>query len=620
MSAPRHELDSGVAALTLIGSSLHANALLNGELDRLRDVRIQWPEKLNASREWIDRFRDDVVLLCDEPTSWVADTAGFSDASNRLSRELIHWLLYDAPVRRIVAGWFPDRPSNTPHFATPTVDDPRSLFQETDLRAAQAVFERLMRIGDSIPAGKTPLYYRILLSLACITSVEYVEKGLSHLPSESYMVDRILKFIGRGERWSALRTALLRFALARIPVPANQAVELTVGLTDRGRVICKLLSQESEEGVRLHGIVRTDILSKKAPEWKLDDTELTRTHSLLEDAYVAQAGSAGEVVHLKMEAFHHSVFRDEQQQFAGAPFFVEQLLAAGRSLSLHKRYKKAASLFQVAIEFDPSCDYGHHYFAFNLDALAQQTAQVEQHYQRAIELNPLHPWWRSRWITYLVTRGRPREARDAWEQAVNELSVSPDSPPELYKSLHKWVIRWLLHWVQLDFAESVMASVPMAILREDAGFRALSKLHRALRAAENRLVMFPLSIPRSRWWYGPHLDLPRSVNGKELREWRPARVQHIEDETVHLLIGERPKTTRGEPEYGYFEFGKDEMAAAAYGFRCRDLAPGTFLELAFYGDDGEMRIALHRDQMWHDPNLPPLLFEPNRYVVVPAEW
>ena len=58
------------------------------------------------------------------------------------------------------------------------------------------------------------------------------------------------------------------------------------------------------------------------------------------------------------------------------------------------------------MELDLTDDYAHHYRAFNLDWIAEDQPTIESEYQRAIELNPRHPWWHSRWINYLITVGK----------------------------------------------------------------------------------------------------------------------------------------------------------------------------------------------------------------------
>ena len=99
--------------------------------------------------------------------------------------------------------------------------------------------------------------------------------------------------------------------------------------------------------------------------------------------------------------------------------FKEQLDAIGRTLSYrHHQHPRAVKVFRLAVQLDPEHAYAHHYLAYNLDWLAENTEALESHYRRAIDLQPTHPWFWSRWICYLATRGRGAEAKAQWHEAV----------------------------------------------------------------------------------------------------------------------------------------------------------------------------------------------------------
>ena len=178
-------------------------------------------------------------------------------------------------------------------------------------------------------------------------------------------------------------------------------------------------------------------------------------------------------------------------------------------------------MFRLALEFDPEHPYSHHYLAFNLDWLAQEAREVELHYQKAIELQPTHPWWWSRWVSYLATRGRFRDARSAWRTALDAISVSEEGSPEwVYISLHRWVARWLLHWAELDFAEDVLRSIPSTLAERDASIQALWNLLGALRIAEQGPAVFPLTVPVTEWWSANgHTGLPLTWLDQAMRLW-----------------------------------------------------------------------------------------------------
>ncbi len=289
--------------------------------------------------------------------------------------------------------------------------------------------------------------------------------------------------------------------------------------------------------------------------------------------------------------------------------FVEQLHEIGRTLSyVHRDHERAADLFRIALRFDASHSYSHHYLAFNLDWLATSSEDIETHYQEAIRLQPDHPWWRSRWISYLATRRRFQDARGAWRDAMSEISVSEtgSSREWLCRSLHRWVARWLLHWGELDFAEEVLRSVPKEMTTTDASIQALWELLAALREAQSETAVFPLNVPaKERWSSGPHTNLPLRWQDKQLLSWQPARVESVdaEEQTVFLLAARRPESRGSEPEYESIELTQSEVESIAYDFGWRDLGEGKFVEFGYYGQDNLRKMGLHRVVEWRDPRL-----------------
>ncbi len=249
------------------------------------------------------------------------------------------------------------------------------------------------------------------------------------------------------------------------------------------------------------------------PPWRLTNGDRCIVHDRLKDEYRNDDGSA---LCNSVESLHHDLLgtTPELSALESRLLFVEQLHEVGRVLSqVHGDQRRAAELFRLALQFDPEHPYSHHYLAFNLDWLAEAADEVETHYQAAIRLQPTHPWSWSRWISYLATRGRFREAKSAWRQARDALCVSEDGSPDwIFLSLHQWVARWLLHWSELDFAEEVLSSIPRDLARNDASIQALFNLYAALRQAQRGVSVFPLSVPlrciglhRDTEWRDAHL-------------------------------------------------------------------------------------------------------------------
>jgi len=96
----------------------------------------------------------------------------------------------------------------------------------------------------------------------------------------------------------------------------------------------------------------------------------------------------------------------------------------------------------------------HYRRAYCLDCKADMDyAAIEQHYQRAIELDPTNAQYHASWICYLLTRARSRAAEAAWEKVAVLHSKQ-------YNVLHFPVAQLALHRAQLNFAELVLSDIP----------------------------------------------------------------------------------------------------------------------------------------------------------------
>ncbi len=159
---------------------------------------------------------------------------------------------------------------------------------------------------------------------------------------------------------------------------------------------------------------------------------------------------------------------------------------------------------------------------------------VESHYKMAIDLQPTHPWWWSRWISYLATRGRFAEAKSNWRTAVDALSLGEDGSPDwIFLSLHRWVARWLLHWAELDFAEDVLRGIPRRLAENDTSIQTLWDLLRALRQARAVFRFFRCRFPPRTGGHRaltPTCRIPGRVSSSA--PWVPARVEGVDQRAL----------------------------------------------------------------------------------------
>lgn len=264
----------------------------------------------------------------------------------------------------------------------------------------------------------------------------------------------------------------------------------------------------------------------------------------------------------------------------------------------------------------PKNDLYHHYRALNLDILGLDPEETESEYRRALALNPHNPWWHSRYISFLVIRGRVEDARAAWDRAL-ELLVAPDRPPEvsLYRDLHLEVARVLLHRTQLEFARLVLDHVPEGLRHYLSSYEELRERLDVLTAAEEYGAFVPQQYLRREWWrHGPFV-VPREADGRALHHWTIGRVEAASDDLVALHMAEvpaDPSDEAGQPEVANTTVRRGKLRD--WGVPNPEAARvDDFLEVGFYGslEPRTTRAALHpRSGPAPQPELFP---DPNRY-------
>jgi len=276
-------------------------------------------------------------------------------------------------------------------------------------------------------------------------------------------------------------------------------------------------------------------------------------------------------------------------------------------------FQRAVEVFERALKWDEQDDYAHHYLAFNLDVQGRDAPRVERHYTTASALQPGVVYWWSRYVTFLITRGRMADAQRAWSDALDALGLPNEWQDEyVYMHMHLWVARLLVHRGQLDFAEEVLAAVPEQVVCEHPGIRAIRRRMEALLEARLRGAFVPGPHIEPRWWASlPHL-LPPERDGQRLERWWAGRVDVVEEGVLFLRVATLP--CESEPELGMMEVSFDDFDAWSDDEKAAFIESGRFLELGSYQPGGAMIARVHRDRPWVDEDLPPLWPDPTRYL------
>lgn len=621
ISPPPRDMDTGPAALLQIAAGLRESGLINEDIADLEDPAIPWRKKLKAVVDRVKDYTSDIVLLCEEPGKWaVPQTAddSFSAYSNQHIHDVTDAIGHTLRCRRVftypaVAGVEPVyRPYDLPRYTQPTgfLNDP-----EIWGRLASVASELHNRLGANL-AVATPLEIRMLIALAAVTSPTNVASFYSSWPDTQSIARRLTLSLSSDDRFVRLRVLWAKLALSRKLISDRLLDHLGAGSLHQGErdVLVDGLLHRRNEGYELNHALR---FQQTVSEWLSSDERRTvhRDIAVYYANVLHDKKNTEATLNASIEGYHHA----SHMPVPGTielfqAFFVDQLNKLGRTLSQDYRdFAKAADVFRQGTKLDKANDYAHHYLAYNIDSTASDPEAAEREYRKAIEINPEHPWWWSRWINFLITVGRSREAREQWALATDALKLTGGEEPAIvYQSLHLHVARLLAHRAQLDFAEAILNETPSSVRENDTRFRAIGDYIASMREAERARAVFPLTVSYRNRWCGPHLEFQRKTTDGALVKWFPAQVDNIDDENVQVIMAK--PGPENQDEHAYVKIPRTTFDQASLDERSNQLQSGRFLELAFYGASEVLKIRVYPEVPWNDPDLPPLDPDPRRYL------
>jgi len=457
----------------------------------------------------------------------------------------------------------------------------------------------------------SPLELRLLV--AAVHAGEPATVLVRERPRARQLVKTLFRRLGNaGEK---LRSVLGRLAVLRTDFPPRLLHAFGADSLDREarRILEHAVLFGDARALRLHEVFAHEAaLSGWLTPGDRRDTHMCAAEHHRERFRTARdQRDVHDALRHEIEVFHHLTEAGDARACEHARwFFVEQLDALGKSLSLMENYDGAVRCYERVIERAPTDWYAQHYLAWNLDVDGKDAKRVETGYGRARELAPDHVWHHGRLICFYVTRSRTKAAEDAWARARAYFGFrSEESDERFYKELHRPLARLLLHRGQLSFAREVLEDVPMGLRDELRWWEALDRLLERLEEAELERVVFPPHIPREeRWTGGPHTLVGTKADVSVTR-WIPGRISGIDEAGVHIRIATREDD--GEVAFGWRDYSRKEFDR-----RCRyspklTVPAGTFLEIVTIGERDE-NIFLHPPV--RDRDLPGLFPRPDRYV------
>jgi tetratricopeptide (TPR) repeat protein len=518
--------------------------------------------------------REQVIVIADEPSSWVREGGYFS----ALTGEAITIFLTDTAWPTVVLDQ--------------NAHDPLVRLSSLPFEGDFAGWGELAEAGATVAETPGPLA-RNPLEVAFSVALLAWGRALPEAPaSASRLAETLVEVLAKRRLGPRVWAVWQRLALARTELP--DAVLAQLGASELDPLGADTLKHILlDPAGRLHDIARViaEREERASPIGDAERAEVNRTLFEYHRDAAAQADSDAEAGRHAAEAlFHIGELGEEPLIDTVSVMFVEQLNALGRTLSQqHHDHFNAAAVFRRAIDIDDSNDYAQHYRGFNLDFQGEGRSEVAERYEKALEIDPSNPWWHARKVTFLADTGRLRESRAAWDRAESEASAGTYAD---YSDLHSWVAGALLHQGELTFADYVLGSVPIWAETDE-----IADLRRALGArlqAQDVGTVVPAPRSWGRWWtQGPSVLATRDTDGRALVSWIAGRVDSVDETGVHLRAG-FVEMDGAKPELGAVTIGRERWEAS-----CLDpvdidrLRPGRFLELGNYeSDENGKRLAI----------------------------
>lgn len=608
------EVDTAAEAIVQIFDGLDSFGLLGDEHESVKDPSRPFQDKVEIASRIIDQHSDTVVLLCDEPNEWAIRSKRdqlFYVRDNKHSRSLSNQVRTDFRCAKVLAERYPeDKSEDALIYLRPA----SSNIAASEITDFSDELEFLQSHNPGLKDERSFFRLRLLAALRAAGD----DSGNVVWSNDNLLAAYFVKFLKDQQLTDKLLQFAAKLALVRGEISEDLLMHLGInqGLSDlEQRLIRQGFLSAAGVGVfSMHPLLKSAISSAML----LTPAATMQSHARIAQFHESQLNSLRSSNKAALLAEYRGYDQNARAGLASiervSHFFVSQLHVWGRCLSRDlKQHEQAAQVFDIAIGEDPLDDYGHHYKAYNLDYIAKDENASETHYCKAIELNARHPWYWSRWINFLITTGRMKEARQEWTFAGNALSSPDNCDDETFSNLHFWIAQLLVHRAQLDFASQIMDEVPDHVRKAEAQFVELDQLLESLKIARDERAVFPAYIdPQDYWSEYPHLRQPIQWQGKSLTEFFSARVEKWKDDTVDLVVGKRENE---EVRYGAFTFTHEEFRQALEDAVWQRRNEIQFVELCFYGEKHKMRIDVYPSERPNESAMPRLdPPNPNRYL------
>jgi tetratricopeptide (TPR) repeat protein len=542
-------------------------------------VPSDWTKMRHRATELLSERQDTVLVVLDEPSSWLVSAGFFT----RRSEEAIETLVGPA------ANWpsvVCDKPFSGKGLALPR--SMPSVLTEGEWNSLAEAAEELSRsaLASSL---RTPLQQRLATAIVAWG-------GVPTAPDAHHLAVQLAETLGQRRYGRRLWALWQRLALARTPV--DEPLLGHLGAEGMSTLANDTLRHVLLDGAdRIHDVLRS-IPDDRPPDPELHEAQRQEAHGLLFEHHyrrfqdLATADHPHAAQHAAEALFHAGELDDETRLGLVNVDLVDQLNALGYRLGMiHGDHPAAAAVFRRALSLAPEDAYATHHLAYHLDVQGLDADEVEGLYDRAALAEPNEPSWHARRVVFFVDTGQPGRSRSAWAEA--EAALADDrGDTALFDELHLPVAAALLGVGELSFCDYVLDGVPA--YARGARHRDLSQLLVGRFAGQDSGAFVPAPRSGVEWWKLPPERLPaRDTSGRALARWLAGRIDAVTTSGVEVHV------VHVNPELGPESPGVIEASFEALADRLLDdidphaLAIGQFVEIGRYqGEELEDRTGI----------------------------
>lgn len=601
--------DSAFIALAILSDRLTA---LGKPADAsARDTTRSFGDRLDALLELIP---EEAVVLFDEPRL---------DSKRLIDETIFDWRALEFSQRILAARR--DKPVVITSRAAETAPGQRPFRIQVERAASPREVLAAASLLDQ------PSVAQLLAQKEAVLSrCSPIEIRLAAAAARGGQLNRVLRSnfdltglldIATAQVTPAMRQALGRLSLVRGLIDALAFDWGTTGLSEVERALVKTVFLFGNEGgLRLH----ESIAILAARENWLSQAGRQAAHRELADRYrrgfsirTAAQAVEGAAFRQDMECIHHRTLAADATLLDDTVFFAEQYDMVGRVFGTRGRalyatdrpaareaMRFAVRAYEQALRHEPDDWYAEHYRAFNLDALGDDVRVIGPAYERVTsELNPGFVWGHSRYVRWLITCGRLKEASNAFARAERELLGEP-SPGDarLYEEFHVDIARQALENGQHLFAARVLDKVPEQVRSELSRYDELRQWAAHQAEIEEGEIVFPSTVVVEHRWVRPVLAQPDEV----VERYWPGVVTAQEGQTWKFRVGFEPGA------FGWRTLEATELKELGFDSSLKPLPVGTYGEFITVG--GRERLETHQPQGFAFEKQRVRFPDPRRYL------